>query len=175
MGDERKIHWRSWSALSQPKREGGMGFRDLRDFNLAMLAKQGWRLIQDQYSLLYGYLKARYFPRTSFLEASDTPNSSYTWKSLIAAKPILKTGCCWRVGNGSSIQVTQDKWIPNYPSNKVIHPPVEEEWEWRVAKLIDWERHTWDGELIRSRFHRDDAEAILRIPLSTRYVMDKVY
>lgn len=85
VGNERKIHWRSWDVLSQPKREGGMGFRDIRAFNLTMLAKQGWRLLQDKGSLLYGCFKARYFPRSSFLEAADVSNSSYVWKSLIAA------------------------------------------------------------------------------------------
>ena len=36
VGNERKIHWKRWEKLTLSKREGGMGFRDLRAFNLAM-------------------------------------------------------------------------------------------------------------------------------------------
>ena len=50
-----------------------MGFRDLRAFNLAMLAKQGWRLLHDNNSLVFQYLKARYFPRTSLFHAKESP------------------------------------------------------------------------------------------------------
>ena len=93
-GNKRKIHWKNWGVLAQPKKEGGMGFRDLKNFNLAMLAKQGWRLIQEKDSLLYKCFKARYFPRTNFVDALDAPNCSYVWKSLMSAQPILKQGCC---------------------------------------------------------------------------------
>lgn len=53
VGNEREIHWKSWDKLSSSKKEGGMGFPDLRAFNLAMLAKQGWRMIQETDSLVY--------------------------------------------------------------------------------------------------------------------------
>ena len=57
----------------------------------------------------------------------------------------------------------------------MLHPPVEEEWEWRVSDLIDWRTNTWDRETVAANFHRSDAEAILRIPLSHRYVPDMVF
>ena len=61
-----------------------MGFRDIWNFNLAILAKQGWRLLQEHGLLLYGCLKARYFPKCNLLEVMDVPNNSYVWKSIIA-------------------------------------------------------------------------------------------
>ena len=98
VGNERKIHWRSWDKLSISKQEGGMGFRELRDFNLAMLAKQGWRMQQDHDSLLSKCFKARYFPRSTFLKAKVSPGCSYVWRSLVAAFPIPKRAIAGGLG-----------------------------------------------------------------------------
>ena len=53
----KHIHWQSWERLTYPKALGGMGFRDLRNFNLAMLGKQGWRLMDKPDSLCARVLK----------------------------------------------------------------------------------------------------------------------
>ena len=38
---EQHIHWKSWEKLTDPKVDGDVGFRELKSFNTALLAKQG--------------------------------------------------------------------------------------------------------------------------------------
>jgi hypothetical protein len=51
------------------KLEGGLGFRDLVLFNKALLAKQGWPLLQNPDSLTAKIFEAKYYENSSFLEA----------------------------------------------------------------------------------------------------------
>ena len=74
------------------KYNGGMGFKQLKQFNLALLAKQGWRLQTNQNSLVYQVLKARYFPQCEFIEASIGNNPSFTWRSIMSAQSLVREG-----------------------------------------------------------------------------------
>lgn len=66
-----------WQRLCEPKGEGGLGFKDLYAFNLALFAKQGWRLLQLPNSLVVLLFKSSVYPTNEFLQAPVKPNSSY--------------------------------------------------------------------------------------------------
>ncbi|XP_075654965.1 uncharacterized protein LOC142625150 [Castanea sativa] len=79
-----------------------------------------------------------------------------------------------RLENGESIEVTRVKGIPNYPSNKILHPVHGMEEGWRVSDIIDWDLHGWKRDIIMAKFNRDEDDAICRIPLSQRVVEDSM-
>ena len=69
--NERKLACVSWERLCSPKVDGGMGFKDLKAFNLALLAKQGWQILKNPESLVHKVFKAKYFAKTTFLGGSN--------------------------------------------------------------------------------------------------------
>ena len=92
-----------------------MSFRDIQAFNLAMLAKQVWQLIHNTQSLFYQVYKVRYFPNCSFMDVEIGNNPSYVWRSLLAAKEVIKKGSKWQVGDGRYIDVSKHKWLTHKP------------------------------------------------------------
>ena len=80
-----------WENLCVPKNQGGMGFKLLKEFNLALLAKQGWKLQTETNSLAYKVLKAKYFPNCEFVEAIVGRRPSYLWQSIMVAQHIVRS------------------------------------------------------------------------------------
>lgn len=52
-----------------PKYQSGLGFRDTELFNLAMLAKQAWKLIRDPEALSEKILHSVYYAHGYVLQA----------------------------------------------------------------------------------------------------------
>jgi hypothetical protein len=103
--NEKKMHWLSWELLCCRKDKGGLGYRDLHLFNLAMLARQAWRLVMAPDSLCARLLLARYYPDGDLMAAQEGPGISYSWRSIIRGIQALKKGIIWRVGDGEQIRI----------------------------------------------------------------------
>jgi hypothetical protein len=172
--DEQKhMHWFAWWKMCVPKKKGGMGFRDLHCFNLAMLAKQSWRLFCEPDSLCAQILKAKYYPSGDLLNADLKKGASYTWQSIWVGLQTLKRGYIWRVGDGSNINIWTDSWIPSSCSRKVVTPRGHTVYT-KVSELIDPITRAWDVELLKSIFNDVDVMRILQIPLAVGMMEDFV-
>ena len=118
---KRKTAWIAWEELVLKKCCGGMGFKDLRLFNQALLARQAWRLIQFPDSLCARLLKAKYFPRCNLVDTAFCSNASSTWQAVMYGLELLKQGIIWRVGDGSQIRIWRDPWIPRELINESVN------------------------------------------------------
>jgi len=162
----------SWDSICKPKKEGGLGFRKFKCFNLALLAKQGWRLLHQPDSLAAQVLKVRYFPRGSFWEAKLGHQPSFTWRSILKGRAVLKEGCYWKIGSGSQVKIWRDRWLPKSPNHKIVTLPQGLDIEATVHELIDHQRRCWHAQLIRQCFNPLQAEEILNLPLHQDEVED---
>ena len=161
------MHWLAWWKLCYPKNDGGMGFRDFHSFNLAMLAKQVWRLINDPESLCARVLRAKYYAHGDIMQAGPKAGSSFTWQSIVAGLTTFKRGYIWRVGNGESINIWNDPWIPSRPSRKILSPRGASVYT-RVSELINPMTGAWDEELLNELVNPVDVGRILQIPVNNQ-------
>ena len=145
----KRMRWFAWWRMCVPKNRGRMGFRDLHAFNLAMLAKQVWRLIINPNSLCAKISKAKYYPNSGILMAGPKKGSSFTWQSIFAGIQTFRREHIWHVGNGSSINIWEVHWIPLSPNKKVITRRGQ-----ILLKIVDELMSpidgTWDEDMLTS-------------------------
>ena len=80
----------------------------------------------------------------------------------------------WRIGDGQSVRVKEDKWLPKRDSSSIISPLPTILPETRVSSLIEANRREWKTKVIQELFLPSEASMIMGIPLSLRITEDRV-
>ncbi|XP_016164252.1 uncharacterized protein LOC107606737 [Arachis ipaensis] len=120
--------WIKWDTRTRPKKDGGLGIKDLRAQNLALLGKQCWRLMKYPNSTISRMLKAKYFRYTDFLHAEIGSVPSWGWRSVLEGRKVIEKGLLWKIGSGTNVRIFYDPWLPppvplNVPQNALTIPP----------------------------------------------------
>ncbi|XP_066354406.1 uncharacterized mitochondrial protein AtMg00310-like [Miscanthus floridulus] len=82
----RKVQWIPWEKLVMPKGFGGIGFKDLRLMNQALLARHAWK----------------YYPNSKLLDRAPAGDASQTWRAIEYVLELLKQGVIHQIGDGKS-------------------------------------------------------------------------
>ena len=123
-------------------------------------------MLNHDESLFYKVFKAKFFPDCSILEATSHHKGSFAWKSILQSKHVIESGSIWRVGDGKSIKIRGDNWLPNQSCRRVISPISSLGPESTVSSLIDVGSRSWKADLIKHEFLPHEASIIVGLPLS---------
>ncbi|XP_058008112.1 uncharacterized protein LOC110638724 [Hevea brasiliensis] len=167
--------WMSWKRMCHHKDAGGLGFHRLCKFNLALLAKQGWRLLSFLQSLVARIYKARYYLSYTFLEANVGHNPSFIWRSVWACQSVLKLGCVRRIGNGVDTRIWGDPWLANVSFPYIRTPNTSRMDDVCACDLMLRNPRSWNLNLLSSIFNDHDLSLICNIPLVSRECLDCWY
>ena len=116
--------------------------------------------------------KARYYQSATLLEAEYGSNPSYIWRSILAAKQIIRAGCRVHIGDGRATVIWNKAWLPAEDNEYVTtekHVGLEHA---TVSDLMVTDSREWDIDIISDLFNTQDRELILRIHLSTNLTED---
>lgn len=128
----------------------------IHEFNLALLVKQLWRLVQYHDSLVARVLRGRYYRTSSHLCAISVNSSSYVWTSISEAHKLLLLGIRQKIHSGYEVRVWKDPWIPTSPARPAHPSPPVWNPNMRVSDLINQETKDWDVGLLEEYITPDD-------------------
>ncbi|GKV04880.1 hypothetical protein SLEP1_g16977 [Rubroshorea leprosula] len=170
-GSKRKINWVSWDKVCSSKMKGGLGVKDLRKFNLALLGKWWGRLASGEESLFYKTIQHKYGcleGRWREWVQADDQRGSLWWRNLCRidvmdpnSRGWLTGGFKLKLGDGQSVNFWKDVWTGDqslanrFPRLYLASTDKdmrisqmgcwrEDSWQW----TLNWRRslHEWEKE-----------------------------
>ena len=79
----------------------------------------------------------------------------------------------WQIGNGESVGVWRDKWLPTPFMYRVVSPQRLSNSDFRVNEPIDQNIGQWNTDLIHQLFLLYEVDTMLSFPISSRLPVDK--
>ncbi|XP_019432100.1 PREDICTED: uncharacterized protein LOC109339150 [Lupinus angustifolius] len=162
-GGTRGIMWIAWDTIYKPKKNGGLGVKNLAIFNKALLCKWKWRRLKEPISLWVSILNSKYGTGLDLLHSSG----DFVWwkylgslsRDLDCVGADFEQNVSKVIGDGNSTRFWLECWCGNqslrqlYPrlymlaANKNV--PVadcgywsDNTWSWRIK----WRRGLLERE-----------------------------
>ena len=112
LGEGKKFHLVNWSQVCQPIHSGGLGIRNLRMFNKALLGKWLWRFGNEREALWRQVIVAKYGISHGGWTSGEIggPNGVSLWKNIRKEWATFSCSLSYEIGDGSTVGFWTDRW-----------------------------------------------------------------
>ena len=93
---------------------------------------------------------------------------------MLSARWVVERGLRWRIGNGNSVYIKTDRWVPKETTFRVISPLPGIANDTQMSWLIDQHSKTWNMHRLREFFLDFEAEVISSIPICPNLPNDRM-
>ncbi|GKU92387.1 hypothetical protein SLEP1_g6121 [Rubroshorea leprosula] len=155
----RKVNWVCWEKVCRSKLEGGLGVKDLRKFNLALLGKWWSRIAEGEEGLLYRVIREKYGSKggnwLNWIEEGKQRGSLW-WRDVCRLDYLntsrvgwLSDGFTLELGEGNSVRFWEDVWLGDTPlSNKFPRLFLNSLDKTKcISQLGHWNNGSWNWSL----------------------------
>lgn len=166
----------NWEIVTRRKEEGGLGVKRLRDMNLALITKLGWRYIKEPGLIWTEVLRDKYGKRNADrvnLTCRDT--DSKQWQAIVKAADTIKQGARMMVLSGKQTYFWIDKWL--LKENLEAHAKRAIDDRDRTKKVSDyWDKNQgWQIRDLEHLLSEEILEKLEFISLMETENQDEIY
>lgn len=110
-------------------------------------------VVSSKQSLCMDVLRSKYNVKEDWLRAEPRKSASPTWRAIEEAKKLIVKGACFLLGDGKSIKVWDDPWVPWIEGFK-LKPRIDDYHQLpiMVYHLLDHTSKAWDEDMVREIF-----------------------
>jgi hypothetical protein len=164
--NSKSLCLRAWKDICAPKKEGGLGIRNLQAVNQGLILMAAWRIADQPNSFLHATLKSKYFPESSIWRPNLNAPKSAFWASILKILPILKTHSFYQISVGH-LSVWSTPWCEGWTHvyESLIIQPDNSSYPAQVKDLWIPGQQAWNTQLIDQLFQNPLANNIKRTPI----------
>lgn len=142
---------------------GGLGLREAKNHNVALMSKLGWKLLCKDNCLWVRVLESKYLKNVNFLSYSGKRSSSHIWRGVLKTRDVLRNCIKWGIGDGTEVRIWHDWWC-----GEATLASQYQNWDSINMETVDnlmTDEGEWDVDSIKSHLPNEAIDSVLKVKL----------
>ncbi|KAJ9542442.1 hypothetical protein OSB04_028948 [Centaurea solstitialis] len=118
-GEEQGKCKLSWDVVCRPRECGGLGFKKLKVWNRALIAKNLWDILVNRPTLWVAWVQ-RNTPFSTFWRMNKSNSWSWVLRKMLGLRCVIRPHIQVIVGDGRNTHAWEDKWLDCGPLATLI-------------------------------------------------------